>query len=113
MKFYTHFSKLGNTILVRGYNNGKRFSDKVEYNPVLYLTAGNRGAGYKTLDGQALAPVQQGTMRDAMDFVKRYEDVDNFKVYGSTNFSNKLILRKYFRGISKRKLRVFTNSTQF
>jgi DNA polymerase elongation subunit (family B) len=86
MKFYTHFSKLGNTILVRGYNNGKRFSDKVEYNPVLYLTAGNRGAGYQTLDGHALAPVQQGTMRDAMDFVKRYEDVDNFKIYGSTNF---------------------------
>jgi len=86
MKFYTHFSKLGNNILVRGYNNGKRFSDKVEYNPVLYLTAGNRGAGYQTLDGHALAPVQQGTMRDAMDFVKRYEDVDNFKIYGSTNF---------------------------
>ena len=86
MKFYTHFSKLGNNILVRGYNNGKRFSDKVEYNPVLYLTAGNRGAGYKTLDGQTLAPVQQGTMRDAMEFVKRYEDVDNFKIYGSTNF---------------------------
>jgi len=84
MKFYTHFSKLGNNILVRGYNNGKRFSDKVEYNPTLYLQS--KDGDYRTLDGQSVAPVSQGTMRDATEFMKRYEDVDNFKVYGSTNF---------------------------
>ena len=84
MKFYTHFSKLGNHILVRGYNNGKRFTDKVEYNPTLYLQS--KDGEYRTLDGQSLAPVSQGTMRDATEFMKRYEDVDNFKVYGSTNF---------------------------
>ena len=86
MKFYTHFSKLGNNILVRGYNNGKRFSDKVDYNPVLYLPAGAKGGEYKTLDGQQVSPVLQGTMRDATEFMKRYEDVDNFKIFGSTNF---------------------------
>jgi DNA polymerase elongation subunit (family B) len=84
MKFYTHFSKLGNHILVRGYNNGKRFSDKVEYNPTLYLQ--HKAGDYQTLDGQSVAAVSQGTMRDATEFMKRYEDVDNFKVYGSTNF---------------------------
>jgi len=84
MKFYTHFSKLGNNILVRGYNNGKRFSDKVEYNPTLYLQS--KDGEYRTLDGQSLSAVSQGTMRDATEFMKRYEDVDNFKVYGSTNF---------------------------
>ena len=86
MKFYTHFSKLGNNILVRGYNNGKRFIDKVDYNPVLYVSASGKDSDYKTLDGQSVAPVSQGTMRDATEFLKRYEDVDNFKVYGSTNF---------------------------
>ena len=86
MKFYTHFSKLGNQILVRGYNNGKRFNDKIEYNPVLYVSANGKDSDYKTLDGQSVAPVSQGTMRDATEFMKRYEDVDNFKVYGSTNF---------------------------
>jgi DNA polymerase elongation subunit (family B) len=84
MKFYTHFSKLGNNILVRGYNNGKRFTDKIEYNPTLYLQS--KDGEYRTLDGQSLAAVSQGTMRDATEFMKRYEDVDNFKVYGSTNF---------------------------
>ena len=86
MKFYTHFSKLGNNILVRGYSNGKRFTDKVEYNPVLYVPANNQQSEYRTLDGQFVAPVSQGTMRDATEFMKRYEDVDNFKIYGSTNF---------------------------
>jgi DNA polymerase elongation subunit (family B) len=86
MKFYTHFSKLGNNILVRGYNNGKRFIDKVDYNPVLYVSAGSKDSEYKTLDGQSVAPVSQGTMRDATEFLKRYEDIDNFKIYGSTNF---------------------------
>jgi len=84
MKFYTHFSKLGNHILVRGYNNGKRFSDKIEYNPTLYLPS--KDGEYQTLDGQSVTAVSQGTMRDATEFMKRYEDVDNFKVYGSTNF---------------------------
>ena len=84
MKFYTHFSKLGNNILVRGYNNGKRFTDKIEYNPTLYLQS--KDGEYRTLDGQSIAAVSQGTMRDATEFMKRYEDVDNFKVYGSTNF---------------------------
>ena len=84
MKFYTHFSKLGNNILVRGYNNGKRFNDKIEYNPTLYLQS--KDGEYRTLDGQSIAAVSQGTMRDATEFMKRYEDVDNFKVYGSTNF---------------------------
>ena len=86
MKFYTHFSKLGNHILVRGYDNGKRFDDKVEYNPTLYLPAGTKDAEYRTLDGQSVAAVAQGTIRDATEFMKRYEDVGNFKVYGSTNF---------------------------
>jgi len=86
MKFYTHFSKLGNQILVRGYKDGRRFNEKVEYDPTLYLPAGTKDAEYRTLDGQSLAAVSQGTMRDAIEFMKRYEDVDNFKVYGSTNF---------------------------
>ena len=33
MKFYTHFSRAGNYILERGYENGKRFQRRTEYNP--------------------------------------------------------------------------------
>ena len=85
MKFYTHFTRYGNNILVRGYKNGKRFIDKVDYNPVLYMPS-RQPTEYRTLDGQYVSPVQQGTMRDATEFIKQYEDVGNFKIYGSTNF---------------------------
>jgi DNA polymerase elongation subunit (family B) len=85
MKFYTHFTRYGNNILVRGYRNGKRFAEKIDYNPTLYLPS-RTPTEYKTLDGSFVSPVQQGTMRDATEFVKQYEDVGNFKIYGSTNY---------------------------
>lgn len=85
MKFYTHFTRHGNNVLVRGYRNGKRFAEKIDYNPTLYLPS-RTPTEYKTLDGSFVSPVQQGTMRDATEFVKQYEDVGNFKIYGSTNY---------------------------
>jgi DNA polymerase elongation subunit (family B) len=86
MKFYTNFSRVGNLIHVRGYNNGKRFTDKVEYNPTLYLPS-QKPTEYKTLDGKFVSPVSQGSMRDASDFIKQYEDIENFNFYGSTNYA--------------------------
>ena len=85
MKFYTNFIRVGNCIHVRGYNNGKKFHDKVEYNPTLYLPS-QKPTEYKTLDGKYVLPVLQGSMRDANDFIKQYENVDNFNFYGSTNY---------------------------
>ena len=86
MKFYTNFIRNGNFIYVRGYKNGKRFVDKIEYNPTLYLPS-QKPTDYRTLDGKYVSPVLQGSMRDAGDFIRQYEDVDNFKFYGSTNYA--------------------------
>lgn len=86
MKFYTHFSRAGNYILERGYENGKRFKRRTEYNPCLYVPA-REETEYKTLFGKFVSPVQMGSMREAGDFVRKYEDVDNFEIYGSTNFA--------------------------
>ena len=86
MKFYTNFVRTGNYIHVRGYKNGKRFVDKVNYNPTLYMPS-QKPTEFRTLDNKYVAPVQQGSMRDASDFIRQYEDVGNFKVYGSTNYA--------------------------
>jgi len=37
MKFYTNVEQAGNRLLVRGYENGNRYSVKVPFNPTLYL----------------------------------------------------------------------------
>jgi len=86
MKFYTNFVRIGNFIHVRGYKNGKRFVEKVEYNPTLYLPS-QKPTEFRTLDGRYVSPVLQGTMRDANNFIRQYEDVENFKFYGSTNYA--------------------------
>ena len=86
MKFYTNFVRIGNHIHIRGYKNGKRYAEKIEYNPTLYLPS-KKPTDYRTLEGYYVSPVFQGTMRDAGDFIRNYETVENFKVYGSTNYA--------------------------
>jgi len=85
MKFYTNFSRYGNQILVRGYNNGKRHIDKINYDPTLYIPSKEK-TEFKTLSGEFVSPVRQGSMSNANEFIKRYEDVDNFSIYGLTNY---------------------------
>jgi DNA polymerase elongation subunit (family B) len=94
MKFYTNFVRIGNYIHVRGYKNGKRFVEKIEYNPTLYLPS-QKPTEYRTLEGQYVSPVLQGTMRDAGDFIRQYESVSNFKFYGSTNYAYAYINEAY------------------
>lgn len=89
-KFYTHAVAMKNNILVRGYNNGKRFAETVEYKPYLFVNrAGNNDTHtkYKDIHGNPVYKMDFGNISDARDFVKRYSDVDNFKIYGMTKFT--------------------------
>ena len=94
MKFYTNFARHGNQILVRGYESGKRFKDKIEYNPTLYIPSRTR-TDYRTIEGYFVSPVKQGTMRDAAEFISKYEEVKNFKVYGTTQYAYAYINETY------------------
>lgn len=98
MKFYTHFTRQGNYVLERGYENGKRYSKKIEYNPVLFVSSKTE-TEFKTLNGNYVSPVEMGTMRDAGEFIKRYEEVENFPIYGSTNYQYIYINEQYLNEI--------------
>ena len=37
MRFYTNVFQIGNDILIRGYENGKHFSDRQKFQPTLYV----------------------------------------------------------------------------
>ena len=37
MRFYTNVQLVGNQFLVRGYDNGKRFTDREEWRPTLFV----------------------------------------------------------------------------
>ena len=94
MKFYTSVQQSGSNILVRGYEHGKQFQDKVKFNPTLFLPSATP-SDWKTLDGKHVRPVQQGTIRDAKKFIEDHGDIDDFRIYGQTRFVNQYILQEY------------------
>jgi len=110
MKFYTSVEQSGNNILVRGYDYGKRFQDKVQFNPTLFLPSAKQEE-WKTLDGKNVRPVKQGSIRDAKQFIEDHKDIDDFKIYGQTRFLNQYIFEEYPDEEMKydtSKIRVFT-----
>ena len=85
MKYYTNISVQGNNVLYRGVNNGRRVNKKIEYSPTLFLPT-NKNTPWRTLFGEKLEAKQFETIRDARDFVKSYQDVANFKIYGNDRY---------------------------
>ena len=95
-KYYTNVAIHGNHILFRGVNNGKRVKSKVKYSPTLFLQS-NKQSQWRSLFNESLEPMTFDTIREARDFVKRYEEVANFKIYGNTRYEYAFIADT-FRG---------------
>ena len=80
MKFYTSVQQSGNSILVRGCNEGKRFQERVKYNPTLFTSCKDINTGWKTLDNRPVQAVKQGTIGNAKEFINTYKDIEGFKL---------------------------------
>jgi DNA polymerase elongation subunit (family B) len=83
--FYTNICVSGKYILFRGVENDRRVRRKIEYHPTFYLLSQEQ-TNIKTLDGNSVKPIQPGTIPECRDFLKRYESVDNFPVYGNNRY---------------------------
>lgn len=96
MKFYTnvHRARNGKDLLVTGYDNGKPFSHKERYEPYLFLPTENP-TGFRTLDGRNVEQRWFNTMWDARQFIKKYEGVDNFEIFGLDRFEYVYLYDKY------------------
>jgi DNA polymerase elongation subunit (family B) len=94
MKFYTNVQMIGNQFLVRGYDNGEHVMFKEEYSPTLFVKS-NKETKYKTLEGEYVEAIQPGLVRDCRDFYKKYESVENFKIYGNDRYVYQYISDKY------------------
>lgn len=94
MKYYTNVMIHGNNILFRGVKNGRRVKMKINYSPSFFLPS-KKQTEYKSLSGEYLESVKFDTIKDARDFMKRYEDVSNFKIYGQERFEYAFIADEF------------------
>ena len=83
--YYTNVASVGNNILYRGIKNGRRVKLKIGYSPTLFLPS-KKPTQFKSLEGEYLEPMKFENIREARDFVKRYDEVSNFKIYGQTRY---------------------------
>ena len=94
MKFYTSAHQYGSKILVRGVHNGVRFNRREDFSPVLYVKSKEEGV-HKSLYGDNLQPIEFQSNNEAKEFIQTYGEVDNFPIYGQTNFGYQYITHKF------------------
>ena len=94
MRFYTNVQMVGDNFLVRGYENGKHFAIREKFYPTLFVPS-KKKTKYKTLDGEHVESVEPGTVRDCREFIKKYDGVENFKIYGNDRYIYQYISEKY------------------
>lgn len=84
--FYTNCLSLGNNILYRGYDSeNKRVQERIKYSPSLFLKTKTESK-YKTLDGKNVDKMTFSDINEARAFVKKYEGLDNFEIFGNTSW---------------------------
>ena len=94
MKFYTNVQLIGNQFLIRGYEKGKHITRREEWKPTLFVPS-KRKTKYKTLEGECVESIQPGFVRDCREFYKKYQDVENFKIYGNDRYVYQYISERY------------------
>jgi DNA polymerase elongation subunit (family B) len=94
MKFYTNVQMIGNQFLVRGYDNGEHVMFKEEYSPTLFVKS-NKPTKYKTLEDEYVEAIQPGSVKECREFYKKYDGVENFKIYGNDRYVYQYISDKY------------------
>ena len=94
MRFYTNVQMVGDHFLVRGYENGEHFMIREKFSPTLFVPA-KKQTKYQTLSGEYVEPIEPGSVRECRDFIKKYDGVQGFKIYGNDRYIYQYISDKY------------------
>jgi len=94
MRFYTNVQMVGDNFLVRGYEDGKHFMTREKFYPTLFVPS-KRKTKYKTLEGECVEAIDPGTVRECREFYRKYDEVENFKIYGNDRYIYQYISEKY------------------
>jgi hypothetical protein len=83
--FYTNVQSVAGHILYRGVLDGKRVKQKIEYSPSLYIST-NKKSEYRSLDGEPLMRKIFGNIYEAKDYLDKFKDVSNSRIFGNTRY---------------------------
>lgn len=89
MEFYTSIDSKNDQLYVCGYRDGKKFKEKVTYQPYLFLPAPdlpNQKSPYKTILNEPVVRQDFDCMGDARAFVGMRQKMTNSKTYGMTDY---------------------------
>src|SRR5208337_4443161 len=84
MNFYTNVYQHFDSIYVRGYDQGRRFSDRIEYTP--YLFEQHPDGAWRTIHNEPVRKLDFSSIKQARDYLKLNEGVVNKTTYGVSNF---------------------------
>lgn len=94
--FYTNVDIVDGKIAIRGYSDERgRWKGKIAPNLKMYLTTPEPNGSVKTLYGGNAKPFEFTTIREARDFIKRYEGVSGAELFGQHNFTLQSIYNTY------------------
>ena len=95
MSFYTNVTKLGNSILYRGYNDsGAAIMHKYKFQPTFYAPTREK-TEWKGLDGTPVMPLEFDDMKSGKDFFDRMKNTLGTKIYGNERFVQQFITNKF------------------
>lgn len=97
-KFYTSVVKYGNKLLFRYVNNGQSYNSRVSFGPSLYVPSKEQ-TNFRSLDGYYLQEMDFEDLNAANDFADKFKEVQNFKIYGQTQWVYQYIAREYPKDI--------------
>lgn len=92
--FYTYAWQYGNSILVRGVRNGKRFTERHPFAPTLYVKSAEPSQ-FKSIDGQSLKEITFGDNADCKEFLDNYSKIENYPIYGQTDLTYQYLSSMY------------------
>lgn len=86
MDFYTDTFIRGKNVHLRGWKDGKRVHQKIEYAPYLFLNGSEVDTKYKSIHGHPLQRIDFDNIYEAKDFLKKYSGTSGMDIYGLDKF---------------------------
>jgi DNA polymerase elongation subunit (family B) len=89
MEFYTSVDSRNDQLYVCGYRDGKKFKEKIAYQPYLFLPTTdlpNQKSPYKTITNEPVERQDFRTISEARQFVGMRQKIKNSKTYGMTDY---------------------------